>query len=158
MQKRIGAACGALALAVAGALAGCGDDGQREQRLSRSEYIAKANASCARREKEAGAAFSRIIGEGRPTAAEAQRFLAEAVVPALRAGVAERARLPAPEGDEEQIRAINAAATRAVVGFERIAADRSRAHALMLGQAADPAAEVDALNRRYGIEECGGGS
>lgn len=43
---------------------------------------------CARHERHAGEAFGRIIGRGRPTAAEAQRFLFEAVVPALRSRVA----------------------------------------------------------------------
>ena len=62
-----------------------------------------ANASCAAHEKDTSEAFGRIIGEGRPTAAEAQRFLAEAVVPALREGVGERAALPAPDGDEAEI-------------------------------------------------------
>jgi hypothetical protein len=138
--------------------AGCGDDSNEEQRLSKREYIAKANASCATHEKQAGAAFGRIIGEGQPTAAEAQRFLAEAVVPALRDGVAERAKLSAPQGDEAEIRAINTAARKAVTGFERIAANRAQSLRLMRGQLDDPATEVDALNRRYGVDKCGGGN
>ncbi len=71
--------------------AGCGDGSNQELALSKPRYIAKANASCVRHETQAGEAFGRIIGDGRPTAAEAQRFLAEAVVAALRDGVAERA-------------------------------------------------------------------
>jgi hypothetical protein len=147
-----------LLLAAVGAAvaAGCGEDDD-DAGLSKADYIAKANASCAKHEKRAGAAFPRIVGRGTPTAAEAQRFLSEAVVPALRDGVEERARIPAPEGDEERIRAINAAARKAVAGFEGIAADRSRSHALMIGKAADPATEVDTLNRRYGVDKCGGG-
>jgi hypothetical protein len=146
---------GLVAVALA---AGCGDDSNEPQGLSKQEYIAKANASCTRHEKEAGEAFGRIIGRGRPTAAEAQRFLAEAVVPAVRDGVAERAKLPAPQGDEAEIRAINAAARKAVAGFERIAADRTQSLRLMSGRLDDPATEVDALNRRYGVDKCGGGN
>ena len=148
-----------LLLAAVGAAlaAGCGEDDDDQAGLSRADYIAKANASCAKHEKKAGAAFPRIIGSGTPTAAEAQRFLSEAVVPALRDGAEERARIPAPEGDEERIRAINAAARKAVANFEGIAADRSKSRALMLGKADDPATEVDTLNRRYGVDKCGGG-
>ena len=149
---------GMLALVLSAGLAACGDDDKDKQGLSKQDYIAKANASCVKHEKAAGAAVPRIIGAGRPTAEEAQRFLSQAVVPALRDGTAERAKLPAPQGDDEQIRAINSAAKKAVAGFKRIAVDRSRAHALMLGKASDPATEVDTLNRRYGIEKCGGGN
>ena len=140
-----------------GLLAGCGDDEDEQSGLSKTEYIAKANASCARHERAAGAAFDRIVGGGRTTAAESQRFLSEAVVPALRDGTAERADLPAPEGDGNEIDAINAAARRAVAEFSRIASDRSRSAALMRGAEPDPAKKVDALNRRYGIDKCGGG-
>ena len=147
-----------VGLAAVALAAGCGGDDNDEQGLSKQDYIAKANASCARHEKAAGEAFGRIIGEGRPTAAEAQRFLSEAVVPAVRDGVAERAKLPAPDGDEAEIRAINAAARKAVTGFERIAADRSQSLRLMNGRLDDPATEVDALNRRYGVDKCGGGN
>jgi hypothetical protein len=145
-------------LALSAGLTACGGDDEGDRGISKREYIARANASCVKHEKVAGEAFPRIIGSGRPTPAKAQRFLAEAVVPAIRDGTAERAKLPAPEGDEAEIEAINAAARKAVRGFERIAADRSRSYALMLGKAPDPATEVDALNRRYGIEKCGGGN
>jgi hypothetical protein len=58
----------------------------------------------------------------------------QAILPALQAGVEERAKLGAPEGDAEQIEAINDAGRRMVSGFERIASSKPQAHALMLGQ------------------------
>jgi hypothetical protein len=130
----------AVAFAAAAAIlaAGCQDDAteppDQPQGLSRAAYIEQANASCAEREGEAAAALERIVGSGTPTASESQRFLTEAILPALQAGVEERAKLGAPEGDAEQIEAINDAGRRMVSGFERIASSKPQAHALMLGQ------------------------
>jgi len=149
----------AFAAVVAVAAAACQDDSEpadKPQGLTKAAYIERANASCVKREGEAGAAFERIVGSGTPTPAESQRFLTEALVPALKAGVEERAQLPAPEGEAEEIEAINEAGRRMVSGFERIASSKAGAHALMLGQIPDPATEVDTLNRRYGVDQCVG--
>jgi hypothetical protein len=149
----------AFAAAVASSAAGCQDGAEpadQPQALSKAAYIERANASCVERERASGAGFERIVGSDTPTPSESQRFLAQAVLPALKAGVKERAQLPAPEGDAEEIEAINEAAKQMVSGFERIASSKAQAHALMLGQIPDPATEADTLNRRYGIDECGG--
>jgi hypothetical protein len=148
-----------VALAAGAIAAGCGGDEAGDANGSeRSEYIAGSNAICADTEAKAEAAFGRIIGAGRPTPAEAQRFLHEALVPAVRENVARRAVLAAPDGDEDEVEAMIAAGRRAVAGFERLAADRSRAAALFRGAAADPATEFDSRSRAYGIEECSGGN
>jgi hypothetical protein len=145
-----------IALAAAALIAaGCGDDDESDA-LTKQQYIAKAGASCEKSGKQAGEAFERIIGDRQPTPELAQRFVAEGVVPPFRSGLEEREALAAPEGDEDQIEAINAAGREALAGFEEIAGDQASSASLMRGQIPDPATKVDALNRRYGVQKCGG--
>jgi hypothetical protein len=146
------------ALAAAGAIAaaGCGGDDDDAEAPSKAEYVASSNASCDRTQGEAGEAFERIVGKGRPSAAQAQRFLAEGVVPAIRENVTEREALTAPAGDEAEIEAMITAGKDALAEFERAAADRSAAVALMSGKTPDPAIEFDSLSKEYGIDRCGG--
>lgn len=142
-------------------VAGCGDDGG--ETLSRNEYIVRSNAICERTAKKAEVQFENIVGSERPKRGEeqryvsnAQRFLRDAAIPIIRENLDERRALEAPKGDEQEIGAIIAAGEKAIAGFERIAADRSRVEALFRGRTPDPAIEFDARSRRYGIENCGG--
>ena len=142
--------------------AACGS-GNDDKQLSKREYIARSNAICKRTGNEAGVQFKRIVGSDRPKRGEeqrylsnAQRFLRQAAIPIISENLADRRALGAPEGDEEEVDAIIAAGERAITGFERIAADRSRVEALFRGRIPDPAKEFDALSRRYGIAHCGG--
>ena len=140
----------------------CGD-GDDDKQLSKREYIARSNAICQRTSKEAGVQFKRIVGSERPKRGEeqrylsnAQRFLKQAAIPIIGENLADRRALGAPEGDEKEIDAIIAAGEKAITGFERIAADRSRVEGLFRGRIPDPAKEFDALSKRYGINHCAG--
>jgi hypothetical protein len=142
--------------------AACGGDNDGEA-LSKSEYIARSNAACERSAKKSEVQFKRIVGAERPRRGEeqryvsnAQRFLRLAAIPIIRENLDDRRALAAPKGDEQEIDAIIAAGERAIAGFERIAADRSRVEALFRGRTPDPATEFDTRSRRYGIEHCGG--
>jgi len=139
--------------------AGCGgdDDDEGAEEPSKSEYIASSNALCKESEAVAAEGFERIIGSGRPSPAEAQRVLREAVIPAIRRNVGEREALVPPEGDEAEVEAIISAGNEAVAGFEEVAADRRQVEALFRGELRDPATEFDSLSREYGIEQCAGG-
>jgi hypothetical protein len=148
-----------IVLTLASVTAGCGDD--EDEGISREEYIARSGAICERTGQQAGEQF--VGEEGPPPPGEeerfltnAQRFLKEGAIPNIRQNIDERRKLPAPEGDEEQIEAIIAAGEEALVGFERVAADRSQVRGLFEGKIPDPATEFDALSRRYGIDKCGG--
>jgi hypothetical protein len=143
--------------------AGCGGDdsdeeatAKNEEAITQSEYIASSNAICERTQSQTDEPYQRIVGEGRPTPAEAQRFLAEAVLPAMRENVSGREALTAPAGDETEVEAMIAAGKQAIAGFEQVAADRSKTVALFRGELRDPATEYDSLSRAYGIDSCGG--
>ena len=151
-----------VVLTLASVAAGCGDD--EDEGISRAEYIERSGAICERTGEQAGEQFERIVGEeGPPPPGEeerfltnAQRFLKEGAIPNIRQNIDERRELPTPEGDEEKIEAIIAAGEEALVGFERVAANRSQVRGLFEGKIPDPATEFDALSRRYGIDKCGG--
>ena len=146
-----------LAALGAGLIAtGCGEDDGGTTAPGKSDYIASSNAICKETQASVAAPFERIVGEGKPTAAKAQRFLAEGVVPAMRENVARRRSLIPPTGDEAEVEAIIAAGEKALIGFEAAAADRSLAFDLMRGSASDPASEFDSLSEAYGIEDCAG--
>jgi hypothetical protein len=160
MEKRIGqrpaaALAGAmLALAISGVLTACGEDDD-EQGLPKKEYIARSGAICVSNGKKADALNQRLVQGAPRTPATAHRFI-RAVVPVFSDSVRRRSKLPAPEGEENEIRALNAAGAEALAEFRRIAAKQSRSADLMLGKIPDPAADYDARSRRYGIAKCGG--
>ena len=145
-----------VALALAAGVAACGDDEEDKEALSKSDYIARSGAICTSSGRRAGKDYERIVEKGPKTADTAQRFLSESVVPLFRQSVARRERLPAPEGDEQEIEAMMSSGKKALAGFERAAAEPSDSLALMRGQVPDPAKDFDARSRRYGIAKCGG--
>ena len=151
-----------ITLAAAVLLTACGDEAAKT--MSKREYIARSNAICERTVRQAGEQYKRIVGEDGPPppgqdarfVVRAQRFLKEAAIPAIRENVDERRQLPAPGGDEAQIKAIIAAGVKALAQFDRLAADRSRVRALWEGETPDPAKQFDGLSKRYGITHCAG--
>jgi hypothetical protein len=161
-----GLAAALTGVALALSLAACGDDGDDGggEALSKREFIARSNALCERTQKKSGVVFERIVGkEGRPAPGEEQaflrkagRFLRQGAIPIISENLEGRRALPAPEGDEQKIAAINAAGAKAVAGFKQIAKDPAKVEALFRGTLADPAKRWDTLSRQYGIEKCGG--
>jgi hypothetical protein len=157
-SNRLTAGAGTLAaaLALAASLTACGNDEDRKAALSKNDYIARSAAICIENGKKAEMAYAELV-EGAPrTAATAQRFLKEAVVPLIEDSVSKRARLAAPKGDEKEIAALRAAGERALARFKWAARQPTRSLALMRGTIKDPATEYDARSRRYGIAKCGG--
>jgi hypothetical protein len=145
----------ASVLAAAFVVAGCGDDGVETSGPTKEEYIASANEACVEGRHGAEAVFERVGFSGRPSAAEAQRAL-QALLPVMRESFGSRAALEAPEGEDQEIAAIDEAGAEAVAEFERIAADPEASLALMTGQTPDPATEVDRLSGEYGLSACAG--
>jgi hypothetical protein len=146
----------ATILAAALVAAGCGDDDAVEvSSPTKAEYLARASAVCVEGRHAAEAVFERVGFSGRPSAAEAQRAL-QALLPVMRESFGGRAALEVPEGEEQEIAAIDEAGAEAVAEFARIAADPQASLALMTGRTPDPATEVDRLSGEYGLSECAG--
>ena len=154
LHPRAAVVAGVLVLGTG--LAACGNDEKSDQSISKQEYVAKSGAICIANGKKAGVAYKRIVQGAPRTKATAQRFVKEAVVPIFSDSVSRRAALPAPDGDEREIAALNEEGKRAQAEFEQIAANSSRSADLMLGKIPDPAKNYDARSRRYGIAKCGG--
>jgi hypothetical protein len=129
--------------------AGCG--GSKSAAPTKTEFVSKANAICAKADQKleaAGQTFFEGTGDTQPTEAD---FVREKVVPILEQEVLDPFEaLGAPKGDEEQVAAMIAA------GREAIA--RLKQNALLLrappGSAKDPFRTVDRLNKAYGLT-CG---
>jgi hypothetical protein len=139
------------------ALAACGDDddGSGDESISRADYIAQSNSICRGTAKSAERIYSDVFGNRPPNAAHSQEFLTQ-LLPVFEGGVEQRGEIPAPEGDEAEVEAINAAGQEAAAGFREAAASTASATKLMRGQTPDPAAEYDRLSGAYGIAQCAG--
>jgi hypothetical protein len=140
---------GALAL-----LAGCGGD-EGSDGLSKTEYIARANAVCTESAKQAEGLYSQVIGDRAKTPKLAQEFLTR-LVDVFGQSVEDRTAIPAPEGDEQEIERINVAGEEATEGFREAATSPNSAADLMRGITPDPAEDYDRLSDEYGIEQCAG--
>lgn len=147
---------GMLALIIAAGLvaAGCGgddDDGDPGASITKEEWIAQANEICQEGDEEmeraAQEAFADAQDGGRPDAQAEQRFLEEVVAPGIEMQVADIAALPRPEGDEDQIEGIIAAAEE---GAATVKANPSA-----LEEEPDPFKEATQLIVEYGVTDCG---
>lgn len=106
MPYRFTAALTALAFAVAltAGLAGCGGGGDSSATttaLGKGEFLAKANAICARGNKQTDEAFSGL--DAKPSSAQVEKAIETGFVPAVQAQIDEIRALDAPEGDEAKV-------------------------------------------------------
>jgi hypothetical protein len=145
-----------LAIAAVG-LGACGDDNDAtgDSAITKSDYVSQANAICRDTAGQAEDAYAEVIGNKPKTPALAQEFLARAAE-IISSNVERRAAIPAPEGDEEIVAAINSAGEEAAAEFSELASSRSTAADLMRGLTPDPATEFDRLSGEYGLTECAG--
>ena len=140
------------AVSLAAALAACGDD---DEGPSKSEYIEKADAVCAKADVTLDEIY-RTIGEN-PTPQKAQEALA-AMLPEERGLLAELTALEKPADDQDEIDGIYAARDSAV--DEMAAAARSPASALAYVESkvnSEGAGGFEEASRRaaeYGMVDC----
>ena len=165
MTRRTQIRRSALAVTVAVALlgAGCGgggDDSSTEAAtatpapavtgpLSKSEYIAHADAICAQNTSDATAAAFEQFGDSPPSSEEAQQFGTDVFVPTLEKHLGELRALPAPKGDGKDVAQVW---DEVQSGLDAIKADPSLFLAPNQGGAFDRATE---LARKYGFKQCG---
>ncbi len=158
MKKRLLAAT-TLALAAGSVAAGCGGGGDstttQQAALSRSAFVAKANEICKKGNQDlqqAGQKFFKSLdlsGSQQPTAAQVQQFATQTAIPNIQAQITGVEALPAPAGDEEQVKAITDSAQQAV--------DKLKQDPSLLQSNNDPFAEANKLAKQYGLDECAGG-
>lgn len=144
----------ALALVPA---AGCGGDSEREAAPAttatptKSQFLERADEICLSYESQIEAAGDELFaGRRRPSAAESREFAAEVAIPKLREEIEAIRALGVPQGDEQPIEAILAAAAR---GVEQIRRDPG----VLIGAAPPALRKAGRLARRYGSRECGSG-
>jgi len=126
--------------------AGCGDSD--DDAPSKSEFLAKGNAICAKGNKDIDAAAEKAFGESQPTKQEIEDFATQSAIPSVESQVSQLRDLKPPKDDEDQVDAILAAAE---ADIEKVKADPS----LFEGDT-DPFADANKLAEDYGLTECGG--
>jgi hypothetical protein len=140
----------AVALAIGVAGAGCGgDEGDETSGLNKRQWIARADAICARSDKAidaSGERFFASFSEAQPpNERQIGRFIQQVVVPEFRAAVGRMRELGAPSGDEEQVQALLDAADEGIARRERDPA------------AAERESRFDRLAADYGLVTCADG-
>jgi hypothetical protein len=169
LKKRL-LAVAALAMAAGSIVAGCGGDdgsttvtgptgatgaqGGQQTALSKDAFLSEANQVCKKGEQslnQAGQQFFKSLGlkQGeQPTAEQIQQFAGDTAIPKLQAQITAIEALPAPSGDEDQVRAITDSAQEAL---DKIEADPGL---LSDRGASDPFADANKLAKQYGLDEC----
>jgi ABC-type lipoprotein release transport system permease subunit len=135
-------------LAVALMAAGCGggDDNSDTTTVSltKSAWIAKADAICQQGNQEIEQAAKQQFGNGKPTAADVRQFGTETALPNTQKQVDQIRALGAPSGDEDQVNKI----------LDTVQADIDKAKAA--GDVEDSTfADGNALAKQYGLKVCG---
>jgi len=140
-----------LAAAASLTLAACGGDDDTGP--SKAEFIQRADAICARSDREAGAIARRSFQNPRkPRPREAQAAIREAV-PRVRRSLEELRALERPDGDERAIDEYLAAVAKGLTTLETVAEDpRLSLETLRAGDATFR--EANELARRYGMKDC----
>jgi hypothetical protein len=148
------AALFAAALAGVVALAGCGGSDSTtsttSETLTKSEFVAKGNAICAKGNEEIRAEGKKLFSSGQvPSQAAQEKFVTATVIPSIQQQVDGVDALPAPAGDEQKVQAIVDAARSAL---DKVKQDPS----LITDQTqSDPFAQADKLTNSYGLTQCG---
>jgi hypothetical protein len=150
-MRSIGAV-GLLACSAA-LLIGCGDDdGIPTGDVSRADYMVRADAICAARnrklQKDANRYFRQfgLTPAEEPSVEQFATFTEEILVPNVQGQIDRLRELEAPEADAERIEAIYDAAQEAVDGLAE--------HPASFGRDSDPFGETNRLARAYGLEAC----
>ncbi|HEX8744934.1 MAG TPA: hypothetical protein VF712_17550 [Thermoleophilaceae bacterium] len=141
----------AAPLAAALALAACGGDDDKGP--SKDEFVQKADAICAKSDREGEAIAKRSFeNPKKPTPEEAQAAIREAV-PMQKEALAELKALEEPEGDEQTLDEYYAAIEKGITTFETAAEDPQLSLELLAAGDA-PFAEANELAKEYGMKDC----
>lgn len=130
-------------------LAACGDD---DDGPSKADYIEKADAICARSDKETDAIFDAGFEDpADPQPEEAQEAL-KAALPVVKEDLEELKALEKPKDDEDEIDAIWTAIEEGITTLEEASADPDQS---LVALTSEPFAPGEKLAGDYGMEDCG---
>jgi ABC-type lipoprotein release transport system permease subunit len=133
-----------LAVGVIAAGCGSGDDDSSTSSLTKSEWIAKADAICQQGNQENEEAAQQQFGNQKPTAADVQQFATGTALPNTQTQVDKIRALGAPSGDEDAVNHI----------LDTVQADIDKAKAA--GDIENSTfADGNALAKQYGLKVCG---
>ncbi|MDQ3729947.1 MAG: hypothetical protein M3355_10205 [Actinomycetota bacterium] len=146
----------ATVLAVAALAAGCGGDDDEggfspvvSEPVSKLEFLRQADEICVSTESQIEAAADDLVTAKKdPKPAEVERVALEIVVPALESEIAAIGALGAPEGDEEEVKAILDATEQ---GIAEIEADPQA----LLDGVPESLSRAEKLSSQYGSRQCG---
>ena len=151
MKARCAIAVAAIAaLAIAGCGGGSSSSTTSTSALSKSEFLAKGNAICAKGEKQIGTAGKKFFSQSQaPSQATQEKFATQVVIPNIQQQVDGIKALPAPAADEDQVNAIVEAAQSAL---DKVKQDPSL---ITQSQGSDPFTQANKLANAYGLTQCG---
>jgi hypothetical protein len=139
-----------LALVPALIAAGCGSSDNNSTTtaaaITKSAFIAKADAICAAGNKTANQAGEQQFGHNKPTKADLEQFASGTIVPSVEKQLSEIRALGAPAGDEAQVKAITDAAQADV---DKLKKDPS------LITSNSTFDDANKLAQQYGLKVCG---
>jgi hypothetical protein len=141
---------------------GCGSDDKKSDSggggassttapsISKSEFIAKADAICKKGDDAINAAGAKVFPRGKePSKEQVQQFATDSVVPALQGEVDQIRALGAPAGDEDTIDAMLKSVQE---GVDQIKGDPS---ILTQQETPQPFKDANAKAKAYGLKVCG---
>lgn len=143
------AGCGGGSSSTTGASGASGASGAQGAALSKSEFLAKGNAICAKGNQEIQAATKKAFPQGQqPSQAELNKFATDTLIPTVQQEIDGIKALPPPSGDEDQVNAIVNAAQSAL--------DKGKQDpSTLVSQGSDPFAQANKLANAYGLTKCG---
>jgi hypothetical protein len=153
-------ACGAVAAGIVFA-AGCGSSdnstttgasgasGAAGAALSKPQFIAKADAICKQGNQAINKAAHDTFTQGqKPSSAEIEKFATDTVIPSIQEQITAIRALPAPSGDEDQVKALLDAVQ---ASLDKVKADPS----LLTQQNSTAFDQANQMAKDYGLKVCG---
>lgn len=143
------AGCGGSSSTTGGATGATGATGAQGAPLSKSAFLAKGNAICAKGNQQIQAATKKEFPQGQqPSQAELNKFATDTLIPVVQQEIDGIKALPPPSGDEDKVNAIISAAQSAL--------DKGKQDpSTLVSQGSDPFAQANKLANAYGLTKCG---
>jgi ABC-type lipoprotein release transport system permease subunit len=143
-RNALGVLCIALVAGLIAAGCGGGGDDSSTTSVTKTEWIAKADAICQQGNQTINQAAQQQFGNQKPTAAEVQQFATQTALPNTQEQVDKIRALGAPSGDEDQVNKI----------LDTVQADIDKAKSA--GDIENSTfADGNALAKQYGLKVCG---